>query len=126
MSTVLIIGDTHAPCMKEGYVEFLLEKADYWQADRIIHIGDLVDRHSSNYHEKEPENVDAEREFEKALTQVQQITEAFPKADLLLGNHDVLEQRKAKTAGILQRALKSFGDLWELPKGWNVHPRYTD
>ena len=43
MSTVLIIGDTHAPCMRKGYIGFLKRTADEWQPDRIVHIGDLVD-----------------------------------------------------------------------------------
>ena len=42
MARVLVVGDTHCPVMMDGY-EFLSEMIDWWDCDRIVHIGDLVD-----------------------------------------------------------------------------------
>lgn len=126
MSTVLVIGDTHAPCMRKGYIGFLKRVADEWQPDRVVHIGDLVDNAAYSYHEKNPKLKDPIREYKNALQQVRRLTDAFPEADLLIGNHDALPQRKATTAGLDESVLKPFEDLWRLPEGWTVHPRYAE
>ena len=126
MSTVLIIGDTHAPCMRKGYIGFLKRTADEWQPDRIVHIGDLVDNCAYSYHDKNPKLKNPEREYKNALQQVRRLTDAFPEADLLIGNHDALIERVPTTAGLDSAVLKPFGDFWNLPKGWTVHDRYSD
>lgn len=52
MSRVLIIGDTHAPCMIEGYVDFLKDCKRAWKCDRVVHIGDLCDIAALSFHLK--------------------------------------------------------------------------
>ena len=125
MATVLIVGDTHAPCMRRGYVDFLKATADIWQPEYIVHIGDLIDNCAYSYHEKHPQLKNPKRERERALAQVKRLTDAFPVCDLLIGNHDALTQRQAVTAGLDPDVLIAFRDFWELPLGWNVHARYS-
>jgi hypothetical protein len=43
---------------------------------------------------------------------------AFPEIYLCLGNHDRLVDRKSKTFGLPNRAIKSFRDIWNFPIGW--------
>ena len=43
MARVLVIGDTHCPAMKEGYVDFLKDVQETWDCDTVVHIGDVVD-----------------------------------------------------------------------------------
>lgn len=124
MSTVLIIGDTHCPAMKRGYVDFLKSIADRWGVDRVVHIGDLVDWHSISYHEKSPALHSPTDELRRARKQVASLVEAFPKADWLIGNHDALTQRQACTAGLPEDVLKPYGDLLDCP--WKVHPRFSE
>ena len=95
MAHVLIIGDTHAPGMRRGYVDFLKRVADTHGVNRVVHIGDLVDWASISYHEKSPGLSNATREFELARRQVASLARAFPKADWLIGNHDALTERQA-------------------------------
>lgn len=121
---VLIIGDTHCPCMLEEYPDFLLDCYKYWQCDKVVMIGDLVDNCALSFHLKKPQQKDPMREFEEAMAQVKEITKAFPKADMLLGNHDVLPYRWAKQVGVPDEMLRDFGAIFGLPKGWVVHPRY--
>jgi len=125
MSRVLIIGDTHAPCVIDGYVDFLLDCKRAWKCDQVVHIGDIVDLCALSYHLKLPSQKDPIREYQLAMEQVQQITKAFPKADLMLGNHDVLPYRWAKEVGIPQSMMKDFKSIFKLPKGWTVHDRYA-
>jgi len=54
MARVLIIGDTHCPGMRQGYVDFLNRVADAHGVNRVVHIGDLVEWASISFHEKRP------------------------------------------------------------------------
>ena len=125
MSRVLIIGDTHAPCLIDGYVDFLLECKRAWKCDRVVHIGDLVDNAALSFHLKKPQHKDPLQEYKQAMEQVREITKAFPTADLMLGNHDVLPYRWAKEVGIPEEMMKDFASIFKLPKSWVVHPRYS-
>ena len=106
MARVLVIGDTHCPGMKIGYVDFLKRIADRYSINRVIHIGDLVDWASISYHEKSPSLRNASLEYRKALKQVATLARAFPKVDWLIGNHDALTERQAVTAGLPPELLR--------------------
>lgn len=123
MARVLIIGDTHCPGMRKGYVDFLKRVADTYAIDRVVHIGDLADWASINYYEKNPRLSNAAREFALARRQVASLVRAFPKADWLIGNHDALTERQALSAGLPPQLLRDYSDLWELD--WVVHPRFS-
>lgn len=123
MARVLIIGDTHCPGMRRGYVDFLKRVADEHNINRVVHIGDLVDWASISFHEKSPSLHSASQEFALARRQVAAISRAFPKADWLIGNHDALTERQAATVGLPAQLLRDYADLWELD--WNVHARFT-
>ena len=125
MANVLIIGDTHAPCMVDGYVDFLLDIADAWSVDRVVHIGDVVDWASISFHPKAPSLKNSEAEFEAAYEQVQELYEAFPKVDWLIGNHDSLTERQATDLGLPLNVLKDYDELWNV-QTWTVHPRFTN
>jgi predicted phosphodiesterase len=123
MANVLIIGDTHAPCMLESYPKFLKEVKRKYKCTEVVHIGDLVDWSSISYHEIPSSLKNAEEEYEEAYKQVQMLYKAFPNCYWIIGNHDSLTQRQATTAGIPESALKSYQDMWGVPK-WEVIPRY--
>ena len=122
---VLVIGDTHAPCLLDGYIPFLKKIQKKHNCGRVVHIGDLVDWNSISFHDKEvfmPNPVD---EFKQAQKQVRALHKAFPKVDLLIGNHDSLPSRQASKLGLPEEVLCDFKQLWGLD-GWTIHPRYTD
>lgn len=123
MARVLVIGDTHAPVMHKGYVPFLLEIADQWQIDTVIHIGDMVDWSSISYHPKAPSMKNSEAEYKKAYKQVQTIYEAFPEVTWLIGNHDALTERQIFDAGLPMEVLKDYKQLWNVDT-WDIKPRF--
>ncbi len=123
MARVLIIGDTHCPGMRRGYVDFLKRIADRHAVNRIVHIGDLVDWAAISYHEKSPQLLNASAEAKAARRQVQQLAKAFPDVDWLIGNHDALPHRQAESAGLPPELLRSASDFWEID--WVVHPQFT-
>ena len=120
---VLVIGDTHAPCMLPGYVNFLQEQQEEHKCTKVVHIGDVADWASISFHEKTTRLKNADEEFEKAFEQVQEIREAFPRLTWLIGNHDCLTLRQGIAAGLPEKVLKSYNKLWEVPH-WKVIPRF--
>jgi hypothetical protein len=109
--------------MRRGYVDFLKRVADSYAVNRVVHIGDLVDWASINFHEKSPGLNNAVREFECACRQVRCLARAFPKADWLIGNHDALTERQAVAAGLPRQVLRDYAELWNVD--WVVHPRFS-
>ena len=123
MSRVLVVPDTHAPGMRRGFVDFLKRIADRWSIDRVVHIGDLVDLAALSFHEKHVALRNAVAETRTAHRQVQSLVRAFPEADWLIGNHDALPERQARTVGIPESMLREPGEYWQVP--WVVHPRFS-
>ena len=57
-------------------------------------------------------------EYNKAHAEMVKWYKAYPKMYLCWGNHDLLPQRKGKSAGLSSNYLKAFRDAWGLPRGW--------
>lgn len=92
-----------------------------YNPDRVICLGDEVDHHALSYHESDPDLDSAGPELEKAIRFLKPIYKLFPNVDVLESNHGSLVYRKALTAGIPRRALKSYRETLEAPKGWRWH-----
>lgn len=120
---VLVVGDLHCPAMLPDYPEFLYRVYSQYNCKDIVFIGDLVDFHCFSYHERDPD-VAVSSELDKAIDQLATLRELFPRASVLMGNHDALIERQAITAGLSSRVLRPFSELLELPKQWIVYPRY--
>jgi predicted phosphodiesterase len=117
-NNVLVIGDTHEPFCKEGYLEFCRETQEKYNCGTVVHIGDLVDNHAISYHEKDSEGRSAGDEYKLALERCREWYRMFPEAKVCIGNHDALPFRKAFTAGLPSSWLKSYQEILESPKGW--------
>jgi len=114
----LVIGDTHEPFTKPGYLEFCFDVGRRCKCGTVVHIGDLVDNHSISYHEHDPDGKSPKEEFQLARARLKKWFKAFPNAFLCRGNHDCLVDRKGKTAGLPAEVFRPFRDIWELPKEW--------
>lgn len=115
---VLIIGDTHEPFCKEGYLEHCLKVQRDYDCGTVVHIGDLVDNHAVSYHESDPDGRSPGDEFQLALDNCDKWYKAFPEVSICIGNHDRLPFRKAYTAGLPKNWLKSYQEMFDSPKGW--------
>ena len=123
MGRVLVIPDTHAPCMHSDAIDFLRQSYRDWQCDRVVHIGDVIDWYCINYHEKDLQSLQFNSEFSVAFKQVKALEKAFPELEVLTGNHDALPHRKASTAGLPGNVIRGNNEIWETPK-WKWHTRY--
>lgn len=88
------------------------------KCSRVVHIGDLVDNHSINYWEHDPDGDSPAAEMNRADSHLKEWYKAFPSVYLCRGNHDRMIDRKAKTHGLPSRAFKNFREIWKLPDGW--------
>lgn len=122
---VLFIPDLHAPFIKDGFLEFCIEQQKKYDCGTVIFAGDIVDGHAWSYHEHDPDGLSVGDELEAAKKQLKDWYEAFPNAIVLMGNHDLLIQRKAKTAGLSKQFIKGFGDVLEAPKTWEFKLEHT-
>lgn len=110
--------------MVEGYIDFLIDTKRQWRCNRVVCLGDLADWYCLSYHEKNPVVNSANQEVRDAKRKIQELAKAFPKADWMIGNHDALPFRKAKTAGLPEFLLKDYSDFWEI--NWKPHPRHAE
>lgn len=116
MSKILVIGDTHFPWVRKGYLEFCMDLYEQWDCNKVIHIGDVVDFHAISFHAKEPSAPGPHLEYKQAKEVVQKWYEKFPEVIITAGNHDKRAIRRAKSVDIPEMFLKSYSDLWDTPK----------
>jgi predicted phosphodiesterase len=117
-NNILIISDLHSPFIKEGYLEHCKNVYKKYKCNKVIFIGDILDNHYSSYHETDPDGYSANDELTNAIELLQPWYKAFPIADICIGNHDRIIDRKAKTFGLSSRWIKSIADVLHTPKGW--------
>lgn len=118
IGNILVIGDLHAPFILDGYLQWCKQLEKEYNIDKVIFIGDIIDGHSWSYHESDVDGMSVGHELEAAIKQLQLAYKLFPKADVLLGNHDLLIARKAKTAGLSRHFIRDFKDVIQAPKDW--------
>ncbi len=115
---ILIIGDLHEPFCLDGYLKFCKQTYAAYNCNKVIFIGDVIDAHASSYHEQDPDGMGGGDELDFAIKKLKKWYKAFPKADVMIGNHDRIAYRKAFSGGIPKRWMKPFEEVLETPK-WN-------
>lgn len=117
-NNVLFLPDLHAPFIKEGVLEWAISMQKKYNCGTVIFAGDIIDGHAWSYHEHDPDGLSVGDELEAAKKQLKDWYKAFPEAICLLGNHDLLISRKAKTAGLSKQFIRDFGSVIEAPNSW--------
>ena len=113
---VLVVGDLHEPFCKDGYLEFCQEQYDTWNCTDVIFIGDIIDNHYTSFHEIDIEaEYTGKQELEYAIKKIARWYKAFPKASVIVGNHDRMIMRKAQTSLIPSKWIKSYKEVLEVP-----------
>ena len=115
---VLIIGDLHEPFCLDGYLEHCIYTFNKYACNRVIFIGDIIDNHFSSYHETDSNGMGGQDELEYAIKKISKWYEAFPVADVLIGNHDRIIMRKAQSSAIPTKWIKEYKEVLNTPD-WN-------
>lgn len=121
-----VVGDLHFPFAHPNYLQFLRNTFKQYGVTRVVFIGDLFDHYSYSRFVKKPIAMNPRQEKEKALEQIKPYYEAFPKADICLGNHDVRYIERAEEFGIDEDIIKDFKDIYEMPKAWKIYDEYEN
>lgn len=119
---ILCVGDLHLPFTLEPYLDFCTDIYNKYNCDHVVFLGDLLDNHFSSFHATDPDGVSAADELEFAINKLSKWNEAFPEADVCLGNHDQLILRKMYANGLSKRWVKDFNDV--LGVNWNFKPSF--
>lgn len=117
--SILVISDMHHPYSHPDTVSFLKAIKHKYNPDEIICIGDEADFHDMSFHDSDPDLDSAGVELEKAIQGLRPIYQLFPKCTVLESNHGSMVLRKALVGKIPRKALKSYNDILDAPKGWN-------
>lgn len=121
---VLVIGDTHMPFDRPGYLEFTRNMQEAFDCGVVVHIGDETDNCALSQYERDPDGLSAMSEFEIALERLKDWYEVFPEVKVCIGNHTARPFRMARTIGIPSKFIRSYEEIWEAPKGWQWEDSY--
>lgn len=121
---ILVIGDIHLPFELDGYLDFCKATYKKFNCNQVVFIGDVIDNHYSSYHETDANGMGGLDELKLAITKVKDWYRAFPKADVIIGNHDRIIMRKAQTSAIPSVWIKDYKDVLGTP-GWNFRESAT-
>lgn len=115
---VLVIGDLHLPFTVDGYLEFCLETKKKFNCEDVVFIGDIVDQYANSRWQHDPDGMSSSDEMKQTIAKVQKWYKAFPNATIVFGNHDTRVFKQAFIAGIPKGWIKSFEEMYQMPKGW--------
>ena len=108
---ILIIGDIHEPFSIDGYLGFCMDVYNRYNCNSVVFIGDVIDSHFSSFHPTDPNGLGGEDELQYAINRVKNWADAFPVADVIIGNHDRIIMRKAFASAIPQQWIKSYNEV---------------
>jgi len=119
-----IIGDLHAPFIKDTYIDFIKDTFKQYKVTDVVFIGDIVDLHAVSRHMTEPSAKGAHQEYIMAYEALRPYIKAFPKAKVCKGNHDNIVERQIATLGMPAVFMKDFKELWGLPDDWEIDSQF--
>jgi hypothetical protein len=108
----------HHPYAHPYTVPFLADLAKRQIFYRVICIGDEVVFHDLSFHDSDPDLDSAGVELDKAIQGLKPIYKLFPKVTVVESNHGSMVLRKAMHGKIPRKAIKSYNDTLDAPKGW--------
>ncbi len=116
--SILVISDMHCPYQHPDTHAFLAAAKRKYKPDTVVCIGDEIDHHALSYHESNPDLPSAGDELERAIKALQPVYKLFPNVTVVESNHGSMVLRKAMTGGIPLKAIKSYNDILDAPRGW--------
>ena len=123
---ILVIGDIHAPFCLDGYLEFCKEVYAKYNLNQVVFIGDILDNHYASYHETDPNGMSGGTELEYAIAQVTKLADAFPIADVIIGNHDRIIMRKAFSSAVPMEWIRSYNEVLGTDWDWSERVVYDN
>lgn len=123
---ILVVGDIHAPFCLDGYLEFCKDVYAKYNLNQVIFIGDILDNHYASYHETDPNGMSGGTELDYAIAQVTKWADAFPIADVIIGNHDRIIMRKAFSSSVPMEWIRSYNEVLGTDWDWSERVVYDN
>jgi len=123
---ILVVGDLHEPFCLDKYLQFCIDTYAKWNCNHVIFIGDIIDNHYASFHQADPNGMGGGDELDLAIKKVSKWYEAFPKADVCIGNHDRIIMRKAFSSAIPKEWIKSYNEVLKTNWNWVERVVYDD
>lgn len=117
--SILVISDMHHPYCHPDALAFLTAVKAKYKPDTVVCIGDEADFHDASFHDSDPDLDSAGVELDKAIAGLKPIYKLFPKVTVVESNHGSMVMRKALVGKIPRKAIKSYNDVLDAPKGWH-------
>ena len=111
----MVVGDLHCPFDHPRALKHAQETYAKFNCNMVIFIGDVLDSSANSFHESDPNGMSAGDELYQAKKHVAKWYKAFPKATVIIGNHDRIVARKAFSGGIPREWIKSYNDVLGTP-----------
>jgi hypothetical protein len=121
-----VVGDLHTPFDHPGYLQFLKDTFKKFHVGQAVFVGDLFDHYSYSRFTKKPLAMNPKQEKELAREHIKKYCEAFPRAKVVLGNHDTRYIDRAEEFGIDAELIKDFKEIYGLPAGWEVYDEFDN
>jgi predicted phosphodiesterase len=119
-----VVGDLHAPFIHPMYLRFCQDMFAAWRVNHVHFVGDVADLHALSFWDHDPNGMSAEDEAIATEGTIRRWHRAFADATVCIGNHDERHYRVARKAGMPDRYLRSYADVWKTPS-WNWQFEHT-
>lgn len=122
---VLVISDMHIPYHHPDLTPFLKKLVKSLKPDKVVCIGDELDKHAMSFHPSDPDLMSAGDELESSLAIMEGIYDFIPECDVVDSNHGSMVYRKSKHHGIPRKYIKGYNEVLNAPEGWVWHHDLT-
>ena len=110
---VLVIGDLHLPCERDGYLDFCLAIQKKYKTNRTVFIGDVLEHSVISFHDKHPDAPGAKQEYAMMKERLDVWHGHFPNSKVCIGSHDERPSRLARSVNMPPDIyLKSYNEVW--------------
>lgn len=119
----ICLSDVHAPYEDLNAIEKTMSFIKWYKPDRVFLLGDIIDFYSISSFDKNPDEMDLQRELDSTISFLKKLRKSAPKAqiDFLWGNHCLRLQKYIwKNSGILKLKKLKLEELLEL-KDYNIN-----
>lgn len=118
--TVMAIPDLHIPFQHEDAFKFLKAVKNKYKPHEVVNLGDIEDWHSISMHDHDPDGLSPGMELQALRKSIKPLFKLFPKMKICTSNHGSLPLRRAFKFGLPAELIKSYKDILEAPKGWQI------
>ena len=115
MNNILVIPDLHAPFIHPKALKHCIKQYKRFKCNKVVFLGDIIDNAATTRWESNPDGYSPGDELKQAIKQLSQWYAAFPKATVIIGNHERRVAKKLKRGAVSSHWLKSFNEVLNVP-----------